>query len=133
MLLCGGVAAIAGAAIIIATPVSGVLRLLILVAWAGECARECRALRRGGSRLLALRLDTEGGITGFGPDGRREPLVLLAGSMVLRRLAWLRLRFADGSTHGELIMGDPDTDPAWHRLQLIWMLRRSAFGRPDGS
>ena len=131
--LCGGLAGVAGSAMIVALPVSAVLRSLLLVAWVVECTREWRALLRGGRRIRALRLDCEGRVTGVGADGRHEPLELLAGSMVLARFAWLRLRFTDGSRHGELIAGDAGTDPAWHRLQLIWNLRRSAFGRPDGS
>lgn len=133
VLLSGGLAGLAGAAIIAGLPVAAAWRVLGVVAWAVACARELRALARGGRRLRELRLDTEGRITGLSRDGRREPLVLLAGSMVLRRLAWLWLRFPDGSRHGELLAGDPAADPAWHRLQLIWKLRRGAFGRQDGS
>lgn len=95
--------------------------------------RELKAMARGSARLDALRLDAAGNAVGFGPAGGPEPLCLLSGSMVLKRLAWLRLRFADGSTHGELFAGEPGSDPAWHRLQLIWRLNRRAFGRPEGS
>ncbi len=99
----------------------------------GENLRELRRLVRGAARLQKLRLDAEGDVAGLGPDGRFEPLVLLSGSIVLKRLAWLRVRFADGSEHGELFKGDPASDPEWQRLQLLWRHRRGAFGRQDGS
>jgi hypothetical protein len=80
-----------------------------------------------------MRLDADGNIAGIGPDGRVEPLTLLSGSIVLKRLAWLRVQFTDGSEYGELLRGDPATDLEWHRLQLLWRHRRTAFGHQEGS
>lgn len=114
-------------------PLPLVLGIPLAAAWAFASYRDLRNLARGAARLTALCLDAEGNIAGLGPDGRAEPLRLLAGSRVLKKLAWLRVRFADGLQHAELLAGDPATDPAWQRLQLIWRLRRGAFGGPDGS
>jgi hypothetical protein len=48
-------------------------------------------------------------------------------------VAWLRVRFVDGSEYGELFHGDPAIDLEWQRLQLIWRHRRTAFGHQEGS
>jgi len=124
---------ITGFVLIVLMPLAPVWRMLLAFAWIGESLRELRGLARGAARLRFIRLDADGNITGLGPDGRCETLALLSGSIVLSRLGWLRVRFADGSRYGELLRGDPARDPEWQRLQLIWRHSRTAFGRQDGS
>jgi hypothetical protein len=131
--MCGCLAAIAGTLIILNMPLAWVFRILLAAAYIGESLRELRRLARGAARLKALQLDADGNIAGIGPDGRVEPLTLLRGSIVINRLAWLRVRFADDSEFGELLRGDPATDIEWQRLQLIWRHRRTAFGHQQGS
>jgi hypothetical protein len=133
VLLCGYLAAFAGILIILCMSLPWFLKIVLATAFIGESIRESRRLTRGAARLRQLRLDAEGSLTALGPDGRVEPLLLLSGSIVLARLAWLRVRFADGSEHGELLRGDPATDPEWQRLQLIWRHRRTPIGSQDGS
>jgi hypothetical protein len=122
-----------GVVLIVLMPLAPVWRVLLAAAWVAESLRELRELARGASRLTHIRLDADGNIAGLGRDSRCEQLTLLSGSMVLRRLAWLRVRFPDGSRYGELLRGEPSKDPEWQRLQLIWRHRRTAFGRQDGS
>jgi len=131
--MCGCAAAMTGTLIILGMPLALVWRILLASAWIGENVRECRRLARGAARLKALRLDADGNIAGVGPDGRVESLTLLSGSIVLKRLAWLRVRFADGSEYAELFQGDPAGDLEWQRLQLIWRHCRTAFGQQEGS
>ncbi len=114
-------------------PISWILRIVVAVLFIGENFRELRRLCRGAVQLQQLWLDAAGNARALTPDGRFEPLVLLSGSIVLNRLAWLRVRFADGSEHGELFRGDPVTDPEWQRLQLLWRHRRTPIGSQDGS
>jgi hypothetical protein len=133
VLLCGCLAAITGTLIILYMPLAWLLRILLAAVFIGESFRELRKLARGAARLRQLWLDAEGNVAGLCADGRCEPLTLLSGSIVLKRLAWLRVRFADGSEHGELFQGDPATDPEWQRLQLIWRHRRTPIGSQDGS
>ncbi|MDX1404276.1 MAG: hypothetical protein R3192_07060 [Woeseiaceae bacterium] len=129
----GVVAASAGAVILLRLPIASYLKPGLALLWLLECARELWALRRGGRRLCELRLAAGGEVSGISPRGDVLPLELLPGSMLLRRLGWLRLRFADGLTHGELFTGDARQDPEWHRLQLIWRQRAAAFGRQQRS
>lgn len=127
VLICGVVALLTGILIILILPLPPVLRGAISIIWSVDCARELRMLKRGAARISHLQLDANGDIFATGSDGRRETLVLLSGSVVLSRLAWLRLRFPDGSIFAELMWGDPASDPRWQRLQLIWQQRQAAF------
>ena len=122
-----------GLALILCMPLNPLVRVLMSCAWLGESIRECRGLVRGAARLSQVKLDALGNIAGITADGRAECLTLLSGSLVLRRLAWLRVQFPDGSGYGELLRGDPARDPEWHRLQLIWRYGKVVFGRQDGS
>jgi len=133
LLVFGWLAMISGLILIVLMPLAPVWRILLAAGWVGENLRELRGLVRGARRLSLIRLDADGNIAGLGPDGRREDLVLLSGSMVLSRLGWLRLRFPDGSRYGELLRGDPARDLEWQRLQLIWRHSRTGLGRQDGS
>ena len=133
LLLCGCLAMIAGFVLILCMPLAPVWRMLLVCAWVGENIRECRRLARGAARVRRIRLDADGNIAAMTPAGRFEPLTLRSGSIVLSRLAWLRVQFPDGSGYGELLRGDPARDLEWQRLQLIWQHSRTAFGRQDGS
>ncbi len=133
VLLCGALAMMTGLVLILFMPLAAVWRILLAAAWVGESLRELRGLARGAARLRFIRLDAAGNISGIAPDGRREVLTLLSGSIVLSRLGWLWVRFPDGSRYGELLRGNPGRDLEWQRLQLIWRHSRTAFGRQDGS
>jgi len=127
VLLSAAVALLAGIAIIMNLPLSLTLRGVLCGIWIFDCSNEVKRLRRGSARIGRLQLDANGDIFATGPAGRSEYLELLSGSVVLSRLAWLRLRFPDGSVAAELLAGDPLRDPHWHRLQLIWQQSRAAF------
>jgi hypothetical protein len=101
--------------------------------WLSACLLEIRAQFCGMRRIYRIRIDSDGNLLGQSQDGRIEPLQLLSGSVVLTRVAWLRIRFTDGVQYGELLTGNPYTDRHWRRLQLIWRQRGSAFGGPPGS
>jgi hypothetical protein len=128
LVLISGVAALlAGTAIVLYLPLPLVGRGAICAIWIIDCVRELTRVARGNARVSRLQLDANGDIFSTRPDGRRESLILQSGSVVLSRLAWLRLRFPDGSVGAELMSGDPLRDPRWQRLQLIWQQSRSAF------
>ena len=133
VLLCGFLAALTGTLIISFMPIYWALRIPLALVFIGESCRELRRLNRGAARLQQLRLDAAGNVLGLGPGGQVEPLALLSGSIVLEKLAWLRVRFADGLEHGELFRPNPGTDPEWQHLQLIWRHRRTPIGSQDGS
>jgi hypothetical protein len=107
---------------------------LLLVACCVVCARkEWIRQERGYRRVESIRIHEDGCLECVAFSGTVEPVRLLGGSIVLPRLAWLRVQFADGSHYGELLSGDVATDPDWHGLQLIRMQCSVHFGRTDRS
>lgn len=127
VLLSAVAALLVGTVIIMQLPISLTLRGVLCSIWLLDCAGGLSRLRRGRARICHLHLDANGDIFATGPGGHSEYLELLSGSIVLSRLAWLRLRFPDGSVAAELLAGDPRRDPNWHGLQLIWQQNRAAF------
>lgn len=112
-------------------PLALPVRVLFGALWLASGALELRAIVLGMARLDRIRI-SDGRVCGlFG--GGVEPLDLLPGSVVLTRVAWLRIRFADGLCYGELLIGNPRRCRDWHCLQLAWRQRSSVFGRPEGS
>lgn len=122
-------AALAGGALIVALPVAPAWSGACLVLWAVLSGLELKASVTGMTRIERLRLDAGGQLVALSRDGAAEALTLLSGSMVLARFAWLRVRFADGSSYGELLLAAGCPADEWRRLQLIWRQRSSAFGR----
>ena len=107
-----------------------VWRAALACLWLMDCLWSLGALAQGARRVRKIRLDAAGTIVALGPGGRVEALTLLTGSFVLRRIAWLRVAFPDGSRHAELLVAASEECAAWHRLQLVWQQRREAFGHP---
>jgi hypothetical protein len=133
VLLSGAAATIAGFALIIHMPVNIVLRALLAVCWLGHGGFELFARAEAASRVTAIQVDSSGEFRVAGHRGHTEPVRLLAGSIVLGRLAWLRIRFEDGCKYAELLSGNAVKDPQWHRFQLIWRQTRQIVGRVDRS
>lgn len=125
-------AIVVGGVLIVLMPAPLPVRAGLAALWFGSGLLELRAMARGRARLERIRIALDGRVFGVA-CGEAEPLQLLPGSVVLARVAWLRIRFADGLSCGELLAGDARTDPAWHRLQLVWRQRSSVFGRPERS
>ena len=107
-------------------------RWLIGSLWLADCCFSWTRLRRGFARLHAVRLTADGEAWVMLAAGRSERAQLLSGSVVGRRMAWIRLRFRDGSAHAELFLASRAETAAWHRLQLIWRLAKPAFSDPGG-
>lgn len=120
MLLCGLLAAIAGAAVIVLLPLAAFLRAAIAVAWLACCFREWRSSRRGHARTRAVRLCGDGGIEVRLVGEGWQPAALAPGSVVLPGIAWLRIAAPGGLCHGELVTGNCRKNKDWRRLQVIW-------------
>jgi hypothetical protein len=103
-------------------------RGVLCVAWIADCKCELHKLQRGARQVAGLLIDAGGGIASISPDGRTQPLTLLSGSLILPKIAWLRLRLPDGSRYAELLLAARAETAAWHGLQLIWQQCREAFG-----
>lgn len=114
-------------------PFGGWPRLLLLALWIALGRHEWRRQVTGFRRVTSIRIHENGALESIDARGTVEALQLLGGSVVLRRMAWLRLKFADGSHYGELLCGDTDRNPGWHGLQLTWAQCGHRFGRLDPS
>ena len=126
-------ATLAGVLLILDMPLLPGPKGLFAALWLGAGLAEARAQCRGMRRISRFRISADGSLEGQAPDGGIEALQLMSGSVVLARMAWLRVRFSDGTAYGELLTGDGRVNDDWHRLQLVWRQRASAFGGPRGS
>ncbi len=92
--------------------------LSLVCLWLGSA--ELARLHRGFAACTAIRLTSDGSAGIESGDGSWAPARLESGSIVLRRLAWLRLRTDDGRLVTELLRGDARHCHDWRRLQVIW-------------
>lgn len=129
----GCAALLIGTILILSLPAVAFLKTAFGCVWILSGAAELTRYRRAMSRIDRIRMDADGGVDGFDRTGNRYPLRLLAGSIMLERAAWFRLRFGDGLDYGELMTGNAATSEQWRRLQLIWRQHASTFGRLPGS
>jgi hypothetical protein len=125
-------ATVAGIVIVLTLPVVAELKALFGMLWLLSGAAEVRALRRGMSRIERICIRSDGSVAGFDCRDERYALRLLPGSVLLGRVGWLRLGFADGLRYGELVTGNAREDQHWRRLLIVWR-HRANFGRPSGS
>ena len=117
-------ATVIGLILILLLPVIAPLRAALGVAFLLAGVAEAVALTRGMSRIYRIRIRADGSVSAVGFAGATQPLTLMPGSIVLDRLAWLRLRFGDGLRCGELLAGNAAENEQWRRLLVIWRQRR---------
>ncbi len=127
------IAAIAGFALILHLPLNGGFRALIAVLWIAQSVREIQLWTLAAARVTRIQFNQMGDVWVIDRDGLVSSVELLGGSLVTRRLAWIRVRFADGHDYGELLRGNAVKDKQWHRFQLIWQQTRQIIGRAERS
>lgn len=130
LVACAVLAWLTGGLLLSALPASAPLRLILGLLFTISSWLELRDQRRGTARIDRIRITAGGGLEGSGPAGERLPLQLLAGSVVLARFAWFRLRFADGTVSGEWLVPACGESEQWRMLQLIWRQSAGRLGRP---
>lgn len=113
-------ATLVGVALIGNLPLRPVLKALFVLLWVCHGLLEMASQLRGTSRTTRLRISPRGTVEALSPGGETRSLELLAGSLVLHRVAWLRFRFEDGLRYGELLSAFGREDDSWRRLKLIW-------------
>jgi len=132
-MLSAALAAIGGFALILHLPLGAALRALFAVLWIVHSVRELRLWSDGAARVARIRFNQKGDVRVTDNAGLAVPVELLGGTLVTRRMAWIRIRFADGRRYGELLRGNAVEDPQWHRFQLIWQQSRQIIGRAERS
>ena len=133
LLAVSGCACLSGTLLLLGLPLRPELKFVLVCLWLVRCLLELRSQVRGGSRIDRIRICPTGCLEGLSGSESSESLTLLSGSVVLSRVAWLRLRFGDGLQYGELLTGNPRRDEQWRRLQLNWRQNAATFGGPGGS
>ncbi len=133
LLIVAAILHLAGFVLLLMTPLPGGIFVLLTLAWAWLCLRDWRDQFRAYGRVAAIRICSDGGIETVDIHGKTETVRLLAGSLILPRIAWLRLEFANGRHFGELLSGDARRCARWHWLQLASRQHGARFGRPDRS
>ncbi|MDH4046755.1 MAG: hypothetical protein OEW68_01665 [Gammaproteobacteria bacterium] len=121
----------AGATLILGLPTPAGITALLLGSWLCLAWHESAAQWHGYRKVAAIRIDKEGFIETIDTAGRRCPAELVGGSFVLQRMAWLRLRLANGQCYAELLVGDGGDSDSWHWLQLMWRQNGAHVGRMD--
>jgi hypothetical protein len=111
---------IAGVLVILLLPTDLWMRLAACVIWVVTSVREHRQLQRGWADCRALRFTANGELTVLGADQTWRAARRETGSVLLRKLGWIRLRDHRGVVFGELLSGDDRASPDWRRLQVIW-------------
>ena len=67
-----------------------------------------------------LRLYADGSAMTADPAGAWSDAKLRPGSVVLERVAWLRIDAGQGRRFAELLVGNSRKSNEWRRLQVIW-------------
>lgn len=127
LLLAGGATSV-GTMLILAMPTLPALKLVLAVVWIFSGVAELGCLRKGMSRIDRIRIRADGRVDGIGRNERQYAISLLPGSVVLDRVAWLRLHFADGLRYGELVTRKAGESEQWRRLLVIWR-QQAVVGR----
>jgi len=109
-----------GVALILTTPLHPAAKILGSSGWLLLALWEFLRLRRGFARCCRLRVTVDGGLLLLDPDGSWQAARLLRGSVVLRRVAWIRCRTERGQHCAELARGNCRESEDWRRLQVIW-------------
>lgn len=111
---------LAGLALVPLVPVSAVQKAVLAMAWLVLSGRECHAFWRGYAGGGALRVAADGQVLRQCRDGGWQPARLCPGSVVLPRLAWLRLEPPGMRPYAELVRAKTQKSEDWRRLQVIW-------------
>ena len=109
-----------GVAVLLSLPLSVLVRTLASLLWLAMAFVQLRNLRLGYASTLSIRLHEDGGVEVRDEHQQWLPGSLLTGSIVLARLAWLRVRLDNGQEIAELVRCDARESHDWRRLQVIW-------------
>ena len=126
-MLGGCTALLVGLLLLIGLPLSVLIRVPLCALWMFVSVRELSRQARSFHRIKAIRLEV-GAATIIDRLGRQAPVQILSGSVVLPRLAWLRLKCQDGLICCELLRGDSTACKQWRHLQILWRQGPGVFG-----
>ncbi len=109
-----------GVVLILRLPLPPFALLLGSVAWLVHSVWELRQIGRDYGRYRRLRLAADGGILLLDIDGNWHTGRFSPGSILLRRVGWIRVKHSEGRTSAMLFRGSCRESHDWRRLQVIW-------------
>ena len=110
----------AGLALLLVLAIDELLKAVSCIVWILIGRFELRRLEGGFETCRAIRIESSGDAMILNSEENWVPARLLTGSVLLRRLAWIRLQDQSGRIFLELISGDARQSQNWRRLQVIW-------------
>ena len=120
VLLGGAAMCPAGLVLALLLAVATPLKAAVAITWILLCGDQWLALWRGYATGGTLRIAAGGRAERQRRDGTWEPVSLCAGSIVLPRIAWLRVAPRGGRPYAELVCAANRGSEDWRRLQVIW-------------
>jgi hypothetical protein len=119
VLISGALLSVAGVLIALLLPVATSWRLLATAGWLALGVAEWGRIAFCYRQCAGYRLFHDGSIEILLHGGGLETARLGAGSLVLARMAWLRVEADCGWCCGELVFGNVRRSEDWRRLQVI--------------
>ena len=126
-MLSGCAAFLIGLVLLIHLPLSVLIRLPLMVFWTVSSLGQLGRQARGVHRTKSIRLEP-GEARIIDRQGKHLPVQIMSGSVVVPKLAWLRLKCPDGLEFCELLRGDATQNEQWRRLQILWRQGPGPFG-----
>lgn len=111
---------VAGALIVLVQPIPVVPRLAVACAWLLYGSHRLVSLVAAYGSCRRIRVDSDGSLWIEAADGSLRAGRIGSGSIVLARIAWLRVVTDDRFVAGELLRGNGRECDAWRRFQVIW-------------
>ena len=119
-LLAGGwLALLLGTAFLVRLEVSISIKLLLLPVWWLHSGRSLSRFAAAQNDLTALRVRASGACEVLGRGRKARSAQLLAGSIVTRQWAWLRVADDAGKIYGELLLRGGVEARVWRRFQVM--------------
>ncbi|MCP4300633.1 MAG: hypothetical protein GY783_08615 [Gammaproteobacteria bacterium] len=120
VLLSGTFLGAVGIALIFALPLHRAAASIGCCAWLVWCGWELLRIGRGYALCCRLRVSADGEVLLLDQDANWQAARLLPGSVLLRRIGWIRVETGLGQHSAELIRGSCREGVDWRRLQVIW-------------
>ena len=109
-----------GIVTIVSLPIDGLLRVAGSSIWLTGMGVELIIISSAHKQFGRIRMYSDGRIELRNNDGHWQTATIGNGSIVLRKLAWLRLKPASGTRYHELLRRNSLQSEQWRRLQVIW-------------
>ena len=121
----GWLALLSGFAIVVHLGWPVAVRALLALLWIADTGIQLAALCRAQATVRALRLLDDGFCEIRDRDGTVHRCPVLAGTVLTRTFAWLRIRLPSGANYGEWLTAARCGREAWQGLQWAWRWRRA--------